>query len=61
MLERKTETDGPDGSDVSYKIPTHPDFMIAYSTIPGMMMKGFVWDLLENFCSEAFSFRARYY
>jgi len=33
MLPRMTETDGP--SDVSYKIPTHADFMIAYSTIPG--------------------------
>merc|ERR1712071_719533 len=37
MLERKTETDGPDGSDVPYKIPTHADFMIAYSTIPGFV------------------------
>merc|ERR1712071_642105 len=35
MLQRKTETDGPDGSDVPYKIPTHADFMIVYSTIPG--------------------------
>jgi len=35
MLPRMTETDGP--SDVSYKIPTHADFMIAYSTIPGFV------------------------
>merc|ERR1712127_68511 len=35
MLQRKTETDGPDGSDVPYKFPTHADFMIVYSTIPG--------------------------
>lgn len=32
MLPRLTETDSP---NVSYKIPTHADFMIAYSTIPG--------------------------
>ena len=35
MLPRMTETDGP--SDVSYKIPTHADFMIAYSTISGVI------------------------
>jgi len=28
-------SDGP--SDVSHKIPTHADFMIAYSTIPDVM------------------------
>lgn len=33
MLPRMTETDGP--GDVTYKIPTHADFMIAYSTVPG--------------------------
>lgn len=33
MLPRITETDSP--SAVSYKIPTHADFLIAYSTVPG--------------------------
>ena len=28
-----TETDAP--SSVAYKIPTHADFLIAYSTVPG--------------------------
>lgn len=30
---RKTETDGE--TSMSYKIPVHADFLIAYSTIPG--------------------------
>jgi hypothetical protein len=33
MLPRVTETDSP--SAVAYKIPTHADFLIAYSTVPG--------------------------
>jgi caspase-like apoptosis-related cysteine protease len=33
MLPRITETDSP--SAVAYKIPTHADFLIAYSTVPG--------------------------
>lgn len=33
MLPRMTETDAP--SSVAYKIPTHADFLIAYSTVPG--------------------------
>ena len=32
---RITQIDGP--SYVSYKIPTHADFMIAYSTISGVI------------------------
>lgn len=32
VSDRRTETDG---SAMSYKIPTHADFLIAYSTIPG--------------------------
>lgn len=31
----KTETDGESSSSISYKIPSHADFLIAYSTIPG--------------------------
>lgn len=30
-MHRRTETDG----QISYKIPIHADFLIAYSTIPG--------------------------
>ena len=33
-LVNRTETDSG-GSSMSYKIPTHADFLIAYSTIPG--------------------------
>ena len=33
MLPRITETDSP--SAIAYKIPTHADFLIAYSTVPG--------------------------
>lgn len=33
MLPRITETDSP--SAVAYKIPTHADFLISYSTVPG--------------------------
>lgn len=33
-LRNRTETDGD--SMMSYKIPVHADFLIAYSTIPGM-------------------------
>ena len=32
-LQPKTETDS--ASSMSYKIPTHADFLIAYSTVPG--------------------------
>lgn len=32
-MQRATETDGE--SSMSYKIPVHADFLIAYSTIPG--------------------------
>ncbi|XP_037822475.1 caspase-1-like isoform X2 [Lucilia sericata] len=32
---QKTETDGETSSDMSYRIPIHADFLIAYSTIPG--------------------------
>ena len=51
MLPKMTETDGP--SDVSYKIPTHADFMIAYSTIPGVIINAslLVLFLLRNFVS----------
>jgi caspase 7 len=34
MLRDRTETDSG-GSQMSYKIPIHADFLIAYSTIPG--------------------------
>lgn len=36
MLPRMTETDAP--SAVAYKIPTHADFLIAYSTVPGLFI-----------------------
>lgn len=32
---QKTETDGETSSEMSYRIPVHADFLIAYSTIPG--------------------------
>lgn len=32
---QKTETDGESSSEMSYRIPVHADFLIAYSTIPG--------------------------
>ena len=38
MLPRMTETDGP---SVAYKIPTHADFLIAYSTVPGNFINNF--------------------
>lgn len=34
-MVNRTETDSGSGSTMNYKIPTHADFLIAYSTIPG--------------------------
>ncbi|XP_059622218.1 caspase-like isoform X2 [Phlebotomus argentipes] len=34
-LMQRTETDSGSVSSMSYRIPTHADFLIAYSTIPG--------------------------
>ena len=48
MLARMTETDGP--GDISYKIPTHADFMIAYSTVPGMIPKWLSIIIMWNRC-----------
>lgn len=35
MLPHVTVTDSP--TSVAYKIPTHADFLIAHSTIPGIL------------------------
>lgn len=38
-LSNRTETDSSEGqSQQVYKIPVHADFLIAYSTIPGMWL-----------------------
>lgn len=38
-LTNRTETDSSEGqSQQTYRIPVHADFLIAYSTIPGMWL-----------------------
>ncbi|XP_031783182.1 caspase-1-like [Nasonia vitripennis] len=34
IRSRRTQTDGS-GSDTSYRVPTHADFLFGYSTVPG--------------------------
>lgn len=41
-LINRTETDSGDYS-MSYKIPIHADFLIAYSTIPGTVLNVFIF------------------
>lgn len=61
VLKSRTETDGD--STMSYKIPVHADFLIAYSTIPGYYSwrnttKG-SW-FMQSLCSELNSNGKRY-